>query len=61
MKNEKTVEADENEIEQYQIFEQPFVNLQFENKYYSFQTFVMYISQLHTTFIQIIFIKLLFY
>ena len=60
MKNEKTVEADENEIEQYQIFEQPFVNLQFENKYYSFQTFVMYISQLHT-FIQIIFIKLLFY
>ena len=61
MKNEKTVEADENEIEQYQIFEHSFVNLQFENKYYSFQTFVMYISQLHTTFIQIIFIKSLFY
>ena len=60
MENEKTVEADENEIEQYQIFEQPFVNLQFENKYYSFQTFVMYISQLHM-FIQIISIKLLFY
>lgn len=60
MKNGNPAQTDENEIEQYQIFEQPFVNLQFGNKYHSFQTFVMYISRIYNIYSNNIY-KIAFY